>query len=66
MYRGSKMKESELYKKLITMEEMHSIARAFDAIMQECRDNPTKSRKWVLSLMKRNLAKTSKKTKETS
>ena len=60
------MKESELLKKLITMEEMHSKARAFDAIMQECRDNPTKSRKWVLSLMKRHLAKTSHKTKETN
>ena len=58
MYRGSKMKESE--------EEMHSKAKAFDAIMQECKENPTKSRKWVLSLMKRNLAKTSKKTKGSS
>ena len=62
----NEMKESELLKKLITMEEMHSKARAFDAIVQECQANPTKSRKWVLSLMKRNLAKTSKKTKETN
>jgi len=60
------MKESELFKKLITMEEMHSKAKAFDAIVKECQDNPTKSRKWVLSLMKRNLAKSSKKNKETS
>lgn len=60
------MKESELFKKLITMEEMHSKAKAFDAIMQECKDNPTKSRTWVMSLMKRNLAKVSKKTKETN
>ena len=58
------MKESELFKKLITMEEMHSKAKAFDVIMKECQDNPTKSRKWVLSLMKRSLKKTSKKTKE--
>ena len=50
------MKESDLYKKLITMEEMHSKSKAFDAIMQECKDNPTKSRTWVMSLMKRNLA----------
>ena len=57
------MKESEFWKKLITMEEMHSKAKAFDAIMQECKDNPTKSRTWVMSLMKRNLAKVSKKTK---
>jgi len=60
------MKESELFKKLITMEEMYSKAKAFDAIMQECKDNPTKSRTWVMSLMKRNLAKSSKKNKETS
>lgn len=60
------MKESEFWKKLITMEEMHSKAKAFDAIMQECKDNPTKSRTWVMSLMKRNLAKVSKKTKETN
>ena len=59
------MKESELFKKLITMEEMHSKAKAFDAIVKECQDNPTKSRKWVLSLMKRNLAKNSKNNKET-
>jgi len=32
-------------------------AKAFDAIVKECQDNPTKSRKWVLSLMKRNLKK---------
>lgn len=62
----NEMLESELYKKLITMEEMHSKAKAFDAIVQECQANPTKSRKWVLSLMKRNLEKTSKKTKETN
>ena len=62
----NEMLESELFKKLITMEEMHSKAKAFDAIVKECQDNPTKSRKWVLSLMKRNLEKTSKKTKETN
>ena len=63
-------KEPELYnplyqgflpKKLISMEEMYSKSQAFDAIMKECQDNPTKSRKWVLSLMKRNLVKNSKK-----
>ena len=60
------MKESELFKNLSTKEEMHSKAKAFDAILQECKDNPTKSRTWVMSLMKRNLAKVSKKTKETN
>ena len=49
-----------------TMAEMQSKAKAFDAIVWECENNPTKSRKWVLSLMKRNLAKSSKKNKETS
>ena len=49
-----------------SVKELQEKAKAFDAIMKECQDNPTKSRTWVLSLMKRNLAKVSKKTKETN
>ncbi len=49
----------------VTVTELLKKAKAFDAIVKECQDNPTKSRKWVLSLMKRNLAKVSEKTKTT-
>ena len=45
-----------------SVKELQEKAKAFDAIMKECQDNPTKSRTWVLSLMKRNL----KKVQETS
>lgn len=40
-----------------SVKELQEKAKAFDAIMKECQDNPTKSRTWVLSLMKRNLKK---------
>ena len=41
----------------VTIKEMAAKRKAFDAIVKECEANPTKSRKWVLSLMKRNLEK---------
>lgn len=40
-----------------TVNELLKKAKAFDAIVKECQANPTKSRKWVLSLMQRNLKK---------
>ncbi len=46
-----------------TVGELLKKAYAFDAIVKECKDNPTKSRKWVLSLMERALEKVLKKTK---
>ena len=44
--------------KVQSVKELQAKAQAYDLIIQQCKDNPTKSRKWVLSLLNRTLSST--------
>jgi len=43
-----------------SVKELVAKAQAWDAMQKSCEENPTKTRKWIASLMRKNLEKAKK------